>query len=222
MNKKKWRNFWRKWFGDWKLAFSGVALAFKKPKFCLVAGSTFLIFGILMNLLSGGTAAFNLIAVVDFPEKLKIIFDAFLSLFGVGRAFLDWALYFSIALLQGILVGLVALVWKKRKDKATRDSNSDNLQRSVLSAGFAVLGSGCPTCGTTLLAPLIGAVSSSGGLALAGALSGLLTTASYLIALFTLKKIGKEAYIELVAETYSPKPTPNNSQNHPNRKEKNA
>ena len=160
-----------------------------------------------MNLLSGGTASFSLIAVVDFPEKLKIIFDAFLALFGVGRSFLDWMLSFSIALIQGILVGLVALVWKKRKDNASAAENSDNLQRSALAVGFAVLGSGCPTCGTTLLAPLIGAISSSGGLALAGAISGILTVISYLIALFALKKVGKEAYIEIVNEQYNKKGT---------------
>ena len=209
MNKNQWRNFWRKWFGDWKLAFSGIALAFKKPKFCIVFIITFLVFGTLMNLLAGGTAAFTIMGAVDFTGKLQIIGDSFLALFGVGREFLDWALYFSISLIQGLLVGLVALVWKKRKDKAEEASknseNSDNLQRAGLAAGLAVLGSGCPTCGTTLLAPLIGAISSSGGLALAGTISGLLTFASYLIALFALKKVSVEAYIELVSEQYKRK-----------------
>ena len=209
MNKNQWRNFWRKWLGDWKLAFSGIVLAFKKPKFCIVFIITFLVFGTLMNLLAGGTAAFTIMGAVDFAGKLQIIGDSFLALFGVGREFLDWALYFSISLIQGLLVGLVALVWKKRKDKAEEASknseNSDNLQRAGLAAGLAVLGSGCPTCGTTLLAPLIGAISSSGGLALAGTISSLLTFASYLIALFALKKVGVEAYIELISEQYKRK-----------------
>lgn len=212
MDKKKWRRLWQKWLGDWKLAFSGIALAFKKPKFYIAAGVTFIVFGTLMSLLSGGASAFSLMAVSDFGGKIEIIGNAFLALFGVGRSFLDWALYFSIALLQGILVGLVALVWKKRKDKATKanekaanTTNSDNLQRSALAAGLAVLGSGCPTCGTTLLAPLIGAISSSGGLALAGTISGILTIASYLIALYSLKRVGREAYIEIINEQYNKK-----------------
>lgn len=212
MDKKKWRRLWQKWLGDWQLAFSGIALAFKKPKFCITAGVTFVIFGTLMSLLSGGTSAFSLMAASDIWGGLEIIGNAFLALFGVGRSFLDWALYFSIALLQGILVGLVALVWKKRKDKATKanekaanTTNSDNLQRSALAAGLAVLGSGCPTCGTTLLAPLIGAISSSGGLALAGTISGILTIASYLIALYSLKRVGREAYIEIINEQYNKK-----------------
>jgi len=123
----------------------------------------------------------------------------------------------------------VALVWKRRKDRyvettstksanstkttkrtlATKlqsvqnsPSNSENLQHAGLAAGLAVLGSGCPTCGTTLLAPLIGAISSSSGLALAGTISGILTLASVLIALYALKKVGKEAYIELINESY--------------------
>ncbi len=205
MNKKQWRNFWQKWLGDWKLAFSGIALAFRRPKFILAFVITFLVFGTLMNLLSSGTSAFTLMAAVDFPGKVKIIWDATLALFGVNRSFLDWALYFVISLLQGLLVALVILVWKRRRDKLSKESNSENLQRSALAAGFAVLGSGCPTCGTTLLAPLIGAISSSGGLALAGALSGLLTLASVLIALYALKKVGKEAYIEIISEQYNKK-----------------
>lgn len=205
MNKKQWRNFWQKWLGDWKLAFSGIALAFKRPKFILAFVITFLVFGTLMNLLSSGTSAFTLMAAVDFPGKVKIIWDATLALFGVNRSFLDWTLYFVISLLQGLLVALVVLVWKRRRDKLSKESNSENLQRSALAAGFAVLGSGCPTCGTTLLAPLIGAISSSGGLALAGALSGLLTLASVLIALYALKKVGKEAYIEIISEQYNKK-----------------
>lgn len=213
MTKSKWRQKFKKWLGDWQLAFSGIALATKKPKFCLVAIISFLVFGTLLNLLAGGTASFALMGAVDFWGKLEIIRDAFLGVFGVGRAFTDWLLYFFIALLQGMLIGLVALVWKKRKDKALAakaaasesTQNSDNLQRASLSVGLAVLGSGCPTCGTTLLAPLIGVISSSGGLALAGAISGILTAISIIIALFALKKVGKEAYIELVNESYQRK-----------------
>ena len=207
MNQKQWRNFWQKWLGDWKLAFSGILLAFKKPKFTITFIITFIVFGTLMNLLATGTSAFSLMAAVDFPGKIEIICNATLALFGVNRSFLDWALYFVISVLQGLLVALVVLVWKKRKDKASKEANSENIQHSALAAGLAVLGSGCPTCGTTLLAPLIGAISSSGGLALAGAISGLLTFASIIIALYALKKIGKEAYVELINEFYHKKGT---------------
>lgn len=159
-----------------------------------------------MNLLAGGLAAFKLMGVADFGGKLRIVGDALLAVFGVGRNFWDFLLTFAVALLQGVLVGLVVIVWRARKKELQRsaekraDENfavTDDLQRTGIAAGLAVLGAGCPTCGTTLLAPLIGAVSSSGGLALAGTLSGVLTALSIVIALVALRKIGKEAFVEL-------------------------
>lgn len=165
-----------------------------------------MIFGTLMNLLAGGLAAFKLMGVADFGGKLRIVGDALLAVFGVGRNFWDFLLTFAVALLQGVLVGLVVIVWRARKKELQRsaekraDENfavTDDLQRTGIAAGLAVLGAGCPTCGTTLLAPLIGAVSSSGGLALAGTLSGVLTALSIVIALVALRKIGKEAFVEL-------------------------
>ncbi len=197
MRKRKFN--WRKWLDEWRLAGRGAVLATENRKFLGVAGAGFLVFGTVMNLLASGTAGMTLFGVASWGGKIKILGDSLLGLFGVGRNFWDFLLIFAISLLQGVLIGLVALVWKKRKD------NADNLQRAGLAAGLAVLGSGCPTCGSTLLAPLIGAISSSGGLALAGTLSGLLTVGSFVLALFAFKKLGFEAYVIIVDEKFKHK-----------------
>lgn len=198
-----------RWLDEWKMAFSGIILATRDPKFLLTFVLTFLIFGTLMNLLSGSTAAFSLFWATDFGGKLAIICDGFLGIFGIGRNFWDWLLLFVVTLLQGILIGLVVLVWHKRRQSRKADvkakaatENSDNLQNAGLAAGLAVLGSGCPTCGTTLLAPVLGAVFSSGSYALASTISGLLTAAAVLLALFTLKRIGKDAFVMITSEEF--------------------
>ena len=192
-----------KWLDEWKLAFSGAILAFSYRKFRITATIVFIVFGTLINLLTGGFAAFNLIAAVDFPDKLKIIFDAFLGLFGINKNFLDWALLFLIAVLQAILIGLVAFIWKRRKDdlKAARASSS-GAQSAGIAAGLAVLGAGCPTCGTTLIAPIIGTIFSSGGYAVAGFVSGLITAVAVVVSLFALKKVGLEAYVIIKNEKF--------------------
>lgn len=196
------------WLDQWRLAFSGMVLATRDWRFLLVAMVGFLFFGTLMNLLAGGTAAFNLLAAADFGGKMGIIGDAFLNNFGVGRAFYDWLVVFFVAILQGVLIGLVVLVWRRRAAEARRTKTlsddmevamegSAHLERTGLAAGLAVLSSGCPTCGTTLLAPLLGAVSSSGGMALAGTISGILMIAAVVVGLYALKKLGLEAYVIL-------------------------
>ena len=194
---------WHRWLDEWRLAFSGVLLATRERRFQVAATLSFLIFGTLMHLLSGSSAAFSLFWSTDFAGKLKILLDGLLANFGVGQNFWDWLLIFVVTVLQSTLIGLVALVWyKRRRTVAQSASNADNLQSAGLAAGLAVLGTGCPTCGTTLLMPVIGTLFSTGGYALAGLVSGLLTAASLLIALFALKRIGREAYALIVSERY--------------------
>ena len=207
---KPWQQKLNRWLDVWNLAGSGIILATKDYKFLLAAVSTFIIFGTLMNLFSGSTAALDLFWQVDITEKLKLILDGFLGLFGVGRSFWDWLLLFSVTLLQSILIGLVVLVWRKRRRSRTEQvvataTNADNLQNAGLVAGLAVLGTGCPTCGTTLLAPLITTLFSTSSYALAGAISGLLTAAAVVVALLTLKRLGNDAYAIIVSEKYQHK-----------------
>lgn len=192
-----------KWLDRWKLAFSGVVMAFGYPKFLITVVAVFIFFGTLINLLTGGFAALNLILAVPFWQKIKIIFDSFLGLFGVGKNFLDWAMVFFIALLQAILVGLVAFIWKRRKDsmKITQSSSS-GAQSAGIAAGLAVLGAGCPTCGTTLITPIISAIFSSGGYAIAGFVSGFITILAIIVSLFALKKVGLEAYVIIKNEKF--------------------
>ena len=188
-----------RWLDEWKIAAEGVVLALSDAKFILTFGMTFIIFGTLMTLLSSSTAALSLLGVVDWGGKLQIIGDGFLGLFGVGRNFWDWLLIFSVTLLQSVLIGLVVLVWRR---KTGGRSTSDNLQNAGLAAGLAVLGTGCPTCGTTLITPIIGAIFSTGGYALASTISGIITTIAVIIALFALKRIGNDAYALIISERY--------------------
>lgn len=207
---KTWRQRLSRWLDEWKLAGSGIILATKSRRFLLAAGLTFVIFGTLINLFSGSTAALDLFWQVDLVGKFKIIANGFLGLFGVGRSFWDWLLLFSVTVLQSILIGLVALVWQKRRRSkseqvASTAANADNLQNAGLAAGLAVLGTGCPTCGTTLLAPLIGTLFSTSSYALAGTISGILTAAAVIVALLTLKRLGNDAYVMIVSERYQQK-----------------
>lgn len=195
---------WRRWLDEWRLAFSGVLLATRERRFIIAAIISFIFFGTLMHLLSGGTSAFSLFASTDFGGKFKIIADGFLANFGVNQNFWDWLSIFIVTVIQSILIGLVVLVWHKRRHSvAQAASNADNLQSAGLVTGLAVLGTGCPTCGTALLMPVIGTLFSTSSYALAGFISGLLTLAALVIALFALKRIGNETYALIVSERFA-------------------
>ncbi len=186
-----------RWFDELSLAGRGVLLASRYKSFYLPALISFLVFGTLLNLLAGSLGSFKLIAASSFLNGLKIIGNAFLGVFGVNKNFLDWILNFFISLLQGILIGLVFFVYKKNKEKA-----SSTAETAGIVAGLAVLGSGCPTCGTTLLAPVIGTIFSGSSFAVAGTVSGILTFLAYFVAILAFKKVGFETYAIIKSEKY--------------------
>ena len=150
-----------------------------------------------MNLLSGGTAKFELMAALGFPSSLQILGSSFIAIFGINQPFLDWLPIFAISTLQGILIGLIVLLWNKK-----REQNSANIEKAGIITGLIALGAGCPTCGATLLTPLIGAIFSTGGLAIAGTISTVVTWLAIIIAILSLKRLGEETYVIIINEKY--------------------
>lgn len=194
---------WRKWCDEFLLAGKGILLATREKRFWVGFVISFLFFGILMNLLSGGFSKFELMAATGFSGSMKILADALLGVFGYRMIVSEWISVFLIAVLQGTLIGLVVLLWqKKRVSKNSDTSNSANVEKVGIITGLIALGAGCPTCGTTLITPLLGAIFSTGGLAATGVISGVVTALAIIIAVLSLKRIGEETYVIIVNEKY--------------------
>ena len=188
---------WRKGLDEFILAGRGILLATKEKRFWCGFIPAFIFFGFLMNLLSGGFSKFELMSALGFPANLKILGNSLIGIFGVNQPFLDWLPIFAISILQGILIGLIILLWNKKKAQ-----NSANLEKAGIITGLIALGAGCPTCGTTLLTPLIGAIFSTSGLAITGTISAIVTWLAIIIAILSLKRLGEESYVTMVNEKY--------------------
>jgi len=191
---------WRKWLDEFVLAAKGIMLATHEKRFWYGFVPAFLFFGLLMNLLAGGFSTFELMGAVGFPDCLTILGKNFLGIFGVNRFFLDWLPTFAISIMQGILIGLIILLWAKKRENGSK--NSENLEKAGIITGLIALGAGCPTCGTTLLTPLLGAIFSTGGLAITGTISMIVTWLAILIAILSLKRLGVETYATIINERY--------------------
>ena len=212
MEKKKLSFNWRKWLDGFALAGKGILLATKEKRFWIGFVTSFLFFGTLMNLLAGGFSKFELMGAVGFGGSMKIIGDAFVGVFGINMIFVDWIPVFSIALLQGVLIGLIVLLWDKKRIKTNgktevssdgkENTNSANVEKAGIITGLIALGAGCPTCGTTLLTPLLGTIFSTGSLAAVGVISGIVTALAIIIAILSLRRIGEETYVIIVNEKY--------------------
>ena len=188
---------WRKWLDEFILAGKGILFATKERRFWYGFVPSFIFFSMLMNLLSGGTSKFELMFALGFPDGLSILGSSFLAIFGVNQSFLDWLPIFAISTLQGILIGLIVLLYAKK-----REISSANLEKAGIITGLIALGAGCPTCGATLITPLIGAIFSTGSLAIAGAVSTIVTWLAIIIAILSAKRLGVEIYAIIINEKY--------------------
>ncbi len=186
----------RKWLDGFPLAGRGILLATREKRFVISAIIAFLFFGTLMNLLSAGLSKFQLMAALGFSGSMGIIWDAFIGVFGWNRIFMEWLPVFLLALMQGILISLIVLLWKKKQGQ-----NSANVQRAGIVTGLIALGAGCPTCGTTLIAPLLGTLFSSGA-SMVGTVSTVITIVAIVIAILSLRRLGEETYVIIVNERY--------------------
>ena len=193
---------WRKWLDEFVLAGKGILLAAREKRFWYGFVPSFLFFGMLVNLLAGGTSKFDLMAALGFPDSFKIIGDAFIAIFGIGQPFLDWLPIFAISILQGILIGIIVLLWNKKRQDKNASKNSENIEKAGIITGLIALGAGCPTCGATLITPLIGAIFSTGSLAIAGTISIIVTILAIIIAILALKRLGVEVYVIIINEKY--------------------
>lgn len=192
---------WRKWLDDFVLAGKGILMVTKEKRFWYGFVPTFIFFAMLINLLSAGFSKFQL--MFSSPEAFGLVIrDAFLSIFGVNQVFLDWLPVFLLCLLQGTLVGLIVFLWHKKREKG---ANSAGVEKASIITGLVALGAGCPTCGTTLITPLLGAIFSTGSLAIAGAISIIVTILAVIIAILSLKRLGLETYVIIIDEKYRSK-----------------
>ena len=193
---------WRKWLDEFVLAAKGITLVSKEKRFWFGFIPAFIFFGMLMNLLSGGFSNFELMAATGFSGSMQILGKAFIGIFGINQPFFSWLPVFGIALLQGILIGLIVFLWAKKREQKDSSKNSDNIEKAGIITGLIALGAGCPTCGTTLLTPLLGAMFSTGGLAVTGTISMIVTWLAIIIAILSLKRLGVETYAIIINDKY--------------------
>ena len=192
---------WRKWLDGFSLASKGILLVTKEKRFWFGFIPAFIFFGMLMNLLAGGFSSFELMWATGFSGSMQILGNAFINVFGINQPFLSWLPVFGLSILQGTLIGLIVYLWHKKRENKGSD-NADNLEKAGIITGLIALGAGCPTCGTTLITPLLGAMFSTSGLAATGTISAIVTWLAIIIAILSLKRLGEETYVIIVNEKY--------------------
>ena len=195
-------SFWKriaKWFsglGDKaKFALVGFRYLLERPKYiiCFIV-MTFLFLYVLAQLQEGGVSRSLLWSGLPFAKKIGV-FGTSLALMGDCFTSLHGLVLVLLALMQILAVaGIVFAIRDREKDQAINSASAGSIA-SIL----AIVTLGCPTCGITLLTPILTMIAGASAVALAERIGVVLTIIAFILLLYTLIQLGYLIYINVSA-----------------------
>ncbi len=184
-----------------KFALSGVGMLLKRPKYLAVFIVSLLIFLYILTFFKNGTSNWALLwSGVSFGTKMGILGRVFGDMFS---NFTDWygILIILMSLLQAITIMLLVFTWRNREKDHTLDGASTGGIGALL--GFIALG--CPTCGVSILTPLLTAIAGTGAMAAAEGVSRVLIVLAFILLIYTVIKLGYVSFVTISAKKYKEK-----------------
>jgi hypothetical protein len=183
----------RKFWGKTKMGLEGILIVMRQPKYILIALTGFLVFSFIFALFQDGSSTWDLLfSGIAFSSKLGLLLNVFVKIL---NNFIDpWGLVLNgLAILQGATISLLAFnIQKKVKAKDTRSS----IEAGGVGAAISLIALGCPTCGTSLIAPFLTVVLGSSAMALVGVLGWIFTVLAAILLLYAVRKLGINAYLQ--------------------------
>jgi hypothetical protein len=137
---------------------------------------------------------------ISFWEKLSVKWTVFGRMWGAEGFDFSKFLTLVIALLQALAWSLLLFVVKTKKSRKEHERRVSELEGAGVGASLALLGTGCSSCGVSLIAPITAALFSSGGYLIAAITSWIFTLGALLLSFFTVKRLGLDSYMIKVSE----------------------
>lgn len=193
------RNTLELWADETKMALLGIGMVMRKVGYAAIAVVAFLIFAYLLTMFKDGTMTWSLLwSGLSFGSKLGVLGDVWIR---VVQNFTDWwgLILMLLAALQGLTISLLIFGWKMKLSSKTTNAG---LEAGGVGAAVSFLAVGCPTCGTTLLAPLLTVIAGTGAAALAEVLGWLFVVVAAVLLLHAARRLGYGAYIEITARRH--------------------
>ncbi len=186
---------WELWVDRGKMAIVGTGRVLKQPKYASIALVACLFFAYFLTMFKNGTASWNLLwSGLPLGDKMALLFEIW------GRVFLnftslDGVLLMFLTILQGIVIALLVFVWRGRDKQAS----ATGLEAGSVGAVLGFLAVGCPSCGISLLTPLLTALVGTGVLVMADVLGWVFLVLAFVLLALALHKMGYSAFIILMA-----------------------
>ena len=191
-------SFWQKtkdWFADLadkaKFAVLGFRFLAERPWYIVIFVLSTLLMLYIFTFFRDGSSNWSLLwSGIGFDQKIALlghgfaaIFENFTSLYGVAIVFMG--------ILQGLCITALVYAIRHRQKDAAIDGVSRGGIASIL--GFVALG--CPTCGMTLLTPLLTAIAGTGAVALGENLSRIFIIIAFILLIYTIIQLGYLVFI---------------------------
>jgi hypothetical protein len=147
---------------------------------------SFFIFAFILTFAANGSLYFSLLtANISLVNKLTVLGQVFTSIFSNIFQGINGVLVILLSFLQAITITLMVYAKKYSKAKTIcRIGKDSGLQGAALIISF--IGVGCPTCGTSLIAPLIALFASGISAAYMNLVGNLILMISCLICAFAI------------------------------------
>lgn len=198
---KKLRNTLDLWVDETKMAIVGIGIALKKPKTITTTTICALLFAYILTLFKNGTGTWNLFwSGIPFADKFTAgmtvwqrVLENFTSL--------DGLLLIILSILQGLTIAMLLYVWKNREKKAA----IAGLEAGGVGTALGFLALGCPSCGISLLTPILTTIAGTGAMALADTLGWIFMILAFILLLHALRRMGYSAFIIKSAKRHKEK-----------------
>lgn len=179
-----------------KLAMIGIGQLLKRPKYLVAFLVSLFVFLFILSFFKDGNSNWMLITSgLEFGRKMEVI----------GRVLFEILVNFTslygltinlMAFLQALIIPLLIHSWKCRAKDSAIDGASTGSIGSIL--GFIALG--CPSCGVSLLTPILTAIAGASAVALAETVGWIFTILAFILLFYTVIKLGYITFINISTE----------------------
>ena len=193
---RKLKNLFETFVDRCKFAVVGYKYLLSRPRYVIALIISFLVFLYILSQLQNGGSNWNLLwSGLDFGQKMQVFGNSLASMLGNFTSFTGM-LIVILALMQSLCVaGIVFAIRHRQKDDAINGASAGSIA-SILA--FVTLG--CPTCGMTLLTPLLTMIAGTSAVALAERLGVILSIVAFVLLFFTLIHLGYLIFVNVSAE----------------------
>lgn len=189
-----------------KLGGIGISYLLTFKKYLLLFIFTWAFFLFFLTFFKDGSGNLALLfSGISSDQKLSLLRRVLLSCFGNFTSLYGLSLVL-LSLLQGLAISLMVYTWRHKYKDQTLSSASTSTVASAL--GFVALG--CPSCGISLLTPILSALAGASASILAERVGVFLTIIAFGLLFYSVFHLGYLVFVIVSARKYKEKHAPKN------------